>query len=187
MADAAESDLALLLRAAAFSADRHRNQRRKGVDGSPYINHPLDVACVIASVGGVTDAMTLVAALLHDTIEDTSASPEQLEQHFGPGVRRLVAEVTDDNSLDKAERKRLQIEHTPALSNAAKQIKLGDKICNIRDVRENPPTDWSPQRRREYLDWAGRVAAGCRGANGPLERLFDQELEKGREALAREV
>ena len=162
-----------------------RSQFRKGVDASPYINHPLEVASILANVGDVTDVTTLVAALLHDTVEDTSASPEELETEFGPEVRLLVEEVTDDKSLPKAERKRLQIEHTPSLSVAAKQIKLGDKICNIRDVVEHPPSDWSLQRRREYLDWAAEVVAGCRGANERLERHFDEVLEDGRLALAR--
>jgi guanosine-3',5'-bis(diphosphate) 3'-pyrophosphohydrolase len=183
MTDTVGSDLALVLRAASFSAERHTGQLRKGVDASPYINHPLEVASILANVGGVTDVTTLVAALLHDTVEDTSASPADLESHFGREVRLLVDEVTDDKKLEKAERKRLQIEHTPALSVAAKQIKLGDKICNTRDVVENPPSDWSLQRRREYLDWAELVVAGCRGANGALECHFDQVLSEGRESL----
>jgi len=150
----------------------------------PYINHPLEVASLLANVGGIADVATLVAALLHDTVEDTSASPEELEREFGPEVRRIVAEVTDDKSLEKLERKQLQIKHTPALSIPAKQIKLGDKICNTRDVIENPPTDWDHERRLAYLDWAEKVVAGCRGANGPLERHFDQVVAEGREALA---
>jgi len=186
--DTVGDDLALLLRAAAFSADRHQHQHRKGDDPPPYINHPLEVASILANVGGITDVTILVAALLHDTIEDTSASGEELEQRFGPAVRALVEEVTDDKALEKAERKRLQIEHTSALSTAAaKQIKLGDKICNTRDVVENPPTDWSLQKRRDYLDWAAEVVGGCRGANVALERYFDQVLQDGRLALARET
>ncbi len=187
MTDSARSDLALLLRAATFSADRHRTQKRKGTDELPYINHPLEVASVLANVGGVVDATTLVAALLHDTIEDTSASAADLEEHFGREVRQLVEEVTDDKSLAKDVRKRLQVEHTAQLSVAAKQIKLGDKICNVRDVVTNPPSNWPLDRRREYLDWAERVVAGCRGANERLERRFDEVLEDGRLALAREA
>ena len=183
MAEISGSDLALVLRAASFSADRHRHQLRKGDDPPPYINHPLEVASILANVGGISDVTTLVAALLHDTVEDTSATPEELGQQFGPAVRALVEEVTDDKKLVKPERKRLQIEHTPALSVAAKQIKLGDKICNTRDVVEHPPSDWSLQTRRAYLDWAAEVVAGCRGANGALERHFDQVLSDGREAL----
>jgi len=187
MTDAAGNDLALVLRAASFSADRHRHQKRKGDDPPPYINHPLEVASILANVGGISDVTTLVAALLHDTVEDTTASPEELEQQFGPRVRALVEEVTDDKALEKAERKRLQIEHTPTLSVAAKQIKLGDKICNMRDVVENPPPDWKLSRRLDYLDWAELVVAGCRGANERLERHFDQVLSEGRETLMREV
>jgi GTP diphosphokinase / guanosine-3',5'-bis(diphosphate) 3'-diphosphatase len=114
MAEIPGSDLALVLKAASFSADRHRHQRRKGYDPPPYINHPLEVASILANVGGVTEVTTLVAALLHDTVEDTSASAEELESNFGREVRLLVEELTDDKGLDKAERKRLQIEHTPA-------------------------------------------------------------------------
>ena len=187
MTDADGNDLALLLKAASFSAERHRHQKRKGDDPPPYINHPLEVASILANVGGILDVTTLVAALLHDTVEDTSATAEDLESDFGREVQLLVSEVTDDKELEKAERKRLQIEHTPSLSVAARQIKLGDKICNMRDVIEHPPTDWSLQRRRDYLDWAAAVVEGCRGANAALERYFDQVLSEGREALMREV
>ena len=187
MADSVASDLALLLRAASFSAHRHRHQSRKGDDPPPYINHPLEVACILANVGGISDVTTLVAALLHDTVEDTSASPEELEGEFGPEVRLLVEEVTDDKSLEKDVRKRLQIEHTPTLSIPAKQIKLGDKICNTRDVVENPPSDWDLTRRLEYLDWATDVVAGCRGVNEPLERYFDRLVTEGRATLEKKT
>jgi (p)ppGpp synthase/HD superfamily hydrolase len=184
MSETAGSDLTLLLKAASFSAERHRSQSRKGEDTTPYINHPLEVACILADVGGVVDVTTLVAALLHDTVEDTSTSPEDLEERFGPDVRSLVEEVTDDKSLDKAERKRLAVEHAPSLSPAAKQIKLGDKMCNVRDVAEHPASGWSMQRRREYLDWAAAVADGCRGVNERLERRFDEVLREARAALS---
>jgi guanosine-3',5'-bis(diphosphate) 3'-pyrophosphohydrolase len=178
--DAGGNELALLLKAATFSADRHRHQRRKGVDASPYINHPLDVAHILASVGGVTDVTTLVAAILHDTIEDTDTTVDELETNFGREVRRLVEEVTDDKRLDRAERKRLQVEHAPNLSAAAKVIKLGDKISNVRDVIENPPSCWSMDRRDEYLDWAAQVVRGCRDASEPLARHFDELLQRGK-------
>jgi len=179
------NDLALLLRALAFSAEKHRNQRRKDVELSPYINHPIDVANVLANVGGVSEVTTLVAALLHDTLEDTRTTREELDAEFGPAVRRLVEEVTDDKSLPKAERKLRQIEHAPTLSNAGKQIKLGDKISNVRGVTDNPPAEWSTERRREYLDWTERVVSGCRGVNAQLERCYDEELTRGRAVLPR--
>ena len=177
-------DTALLLRALHFAAEKHRDQRRKGRDASPYINHPIEVASVLANVGGVSDVTTLVAAVLHDTIEDTKTTPAELEEHFGPDVRRLVEEVTDDKTLPKAERKRLQIEHAPRASSRAKLIKLADKICNVRDITHAPPADWLVDRRREYLEWTERVVVGCRGCNQALARYYEELLEEGRTALA---
>jgi guanosine-3',5'-bis(diphosphate) 3'-pyrophosphohydrolase len=184
--DDTETEVALVLRAASFGADRHRKQKRKGVGGLPYINHPLAVASVLAGIGGVTDVTLLVAALLHDTVEDTETSPEELEMEFGSEVRRLVAEVSDDKGLEKTERKRLQIVHAASASDAAKQLKLADKICNVRDVTLDPPADWSLERRREYLDWAVAVIDGCRGVNAALDRHFDKLVAAGRASLAKE-
>ena len=173
----------LLLRALAFAAEKHRDQRRKGAGASPYINHPIAVASVLAEAGE-TDEATLIAAVLHDTVEDTATTPAELEERFGTVVAGLVGEVTDDKSLPSAERKRRQIEHAAHASPRAKRIKLADKICNIRDVMSDPPANWSLARRREYLDWAERVVAGCRGFNGALESMFDRALRDARAALA---
>ena len=176
---------ATLLRALEFSAAKHRDQRRKDREASPYINHPIEVASVLANVGGVGDLTTLVAAILHDTIEDTDTSPEDLEARFGKETRLLVQEMSDDKTLDKMERKRLQVEHAPALSEKAKLIKLADKICNIRDVTHRPPASWPIERRQEYLDWTERVVAGCRGSQAALEAYYDLVLREGREVLGR--
>lgn len=173
-----------LLRAVGFAAEKHRHQRRKDGEKSPYINHPIAVAEALAAVGGVLDLATLQAAVLHDTIEDTETTPAELEEAFGPEVRDLVVEVTDDKALPKAERKRLQIEHAAHLSARARMIKTADKICNVRDVTHEPPEEWSRQQRIEYLEWAARVVEGCRGANENLERYFDEVLERGRELLS---
>ena len=175
--------VAFLLEAVAFAADRHRRQRRKGVDASPYINHPLEVAHTLASVGGVADPVTLAAAVLHDTIEDTRTTGDELEDLFGRDVRRLVEEVTDDKALPKAERKHLQVVHAPTLSIGAKMVKLADKIANARDVVRDPPADWNLAQRRAYLDWTEHVVAGCRGVNAALEAYYDAVLQKGRAAL----
>jgi guanosine-3',5'-bis(diphosphate) 3'-pyrophosphohydrolase len=180
-------NVGLLLRAIEFAAEKHRGQRRKGVDASPYINHPIEVATMLANVAGVRDLAILVAAVLHDTIEDTHTSPEELEAAFGPEIRVLVLEVTDDKSLPKAERKRLQVEHAPQLSPSAKLIKLADKVSNVRDVTDRPPSDWSVERRREYLDWAERVVAGCRGVNSTLESCLDETLRRARDVISREA
>jgi len=178
--------IALLLKATSFSAHKHRDQRRKGPDAHPYINHPIEVAELLARVGGVTDPTVLVAAILHDTIEDTETTPAELEDLFGRDVRSLVEEMTDDKRLPKDERKRHQIEHAPRLSSGAKLIKVADKIANVRDVADKPAKGWPLQRRVEYVEWAERVVAGCRGVNVELERLFDEEVRRAREALAGE-
>lgn len=134
-------------------------------------------------MGGVCDDQVLAAAVLHDTVEDTETTPEELERHFGPAVRALVGEVTDDKKLPKAERKRLQVEHASSASHGAKLVKLADKICNVRDVTDDPPADWPVERRLEYVAWAEAVVAGCRGTNAALERLFDESARRARERL----
>jgi guanosine-3',5'-bis(diphosphate) 3'-pyrophosphohydrolase len=169
-----------LLAAMEFASRKHSTQRRKGEDSAPYINHPIAVTYLLAETGGITDLVTLVAAVLHDTIEDTATTRAELDERFGPTVRKVVEEVTDDKTLDEAVRKALQVEHAPSLSRRAKAIKLADKIDNVRDVTDHPPPHWSQARRVQYLDWSERVVAGCRGTNDPLERLYDDVLQKGR-------
>lgn len=154
---------ALILKAAQFAAEKHRNQRRKDVDASPYINHPLGLASVLAVEGGVENPETICAALLHDTIEDTDTTVEELSALFGDRITGIVLEVTDDKSLDKAVRKEEQIRHAPHISPEAKLVKLADKICNLRDILASPPADWSAGRKSDYFDWANRVVAGCAG------------------------
>lgn len=165
-------DLALILRAAAFAADKHRNQRRKDAEASPYINHPLALATILANEGGVTDVKVIVAALLHDTVEDTETTLDEVRAFFGDRVASIVAEVTDDKSLPKEERKRLQVEKAASKSDAAKLVKLADKISNLRDIVATPPADWNAERRRDYFEWAHRVVQGLRGVNPALEAAF---------------
>ena len=173
-----KSELALLLKALSFAADKHRDQRRKDAEASPYINHPIALADVLVNEGGVTDVEVLAAALLHDTVEDTATTPEELERVFGARVARIVAEVTDDTALPKAERKRLQVEHAASISPEAKLVKLADKICNLRDVAVRPPAQWSLERRREYFEWAKNVVDRLRGVHPRLEAAFDAAYEK---------
>jgi len=178
------ADTAFLLQAIECASRKHSMQRRKNVDASPYINHPIAVAHVLADTGGITDLITLMAAVLHDTIEDTETTPAELEERFGETVRKLVEEMTDDKKLPKAKRKQLQIEHAHQLSRRAKAITIADKIVNVQDVTNAPPATWNLARRTEYLDWTEKVVAGCRGANPALERHYDDVLKKGRAVLA---
>ena len=171
------------LRALNFSAQKHRTQRRKDSEKSPYINHPIAVAHLLATVGEVFDSATLTAALLHDTIEDTETTREELDETFGVEIRELVDEVTDDKEYGKQDRKKLQIEHAPYLSRKAKLIKLADLSCNLADVIDNPPAVWPHERRCDYLAWTEKVIAGCRGTNDKLEQHYDGLIRKGRQVL----
>ena len=165
----------MIIRATAFAAEKHRHQRRKDKHASPYINHPIALAAVLSQEARIHDPIVLAAALLHDTIEDTETTARELEDHFDREVAAIVQEVTDDKSLPKAERKRLQIEHAAHLSERAKLVKIADKICNLRDINGSPPHDWSIERKREYFDWAHQVVNKARGVNAALEQLFDSE------------
>jgi (p)ppGpp synthase/HD superfamily hydrolase len=162
-----------LARAYDFAAARHIAQRRKGEAAEPYMNHLTEVADLVAQATDGADVEVVIAAVLHDTVEDTNTRPDELAAIFGPRVASLVAEVTDDKSLPKAERKRLQIEHAAHASPEAKIIKLADKTSNLRALAHSPPTGWPPERLAEYRVWAGDVVAGCRGVNPWLEAQFD--------------
>jgi guanosine-3',5'-bis(diphosphate) 3'-pyrophosphohydrolase len=181
-----EDAIPSILRAAAFAAERHRDQRRKGKDASPYINHPLALARLLADECREHDPKVLVAALLHDTVEDTATTFAEIEQLFGAEVAAIVREVTDDKSLPKAERKRLQVERAAHASRAARLVKLADKICNLRDLSNAPPTDWTRERLREYFDWAKAVVERIRGTHPQLEALFDREYLRKPPAATRE-
>lgn len=168
-----ESPLGMFTRAVAFAAHKHRHQRRKGAEASPYINHPIALANVLTNEGDIEDMTVLCAAILHDTIEDTETTAHELRALFGMEVVSVVLEVSDDKSLEKSVRKQRQIEHAPHLSIEAKLVKLADKICNLRDILVSPPADWSLDRKQVYFDWAAQVVAGLRGTHAGLESVFD--------------
>lgn len=173
----------LVLQAAKFASDKHRDQRRKDDSLSPYMNHLIDVAHLLCEVASVEDPEILAAALLHDTLEDTLTAPDELETKFGQRVLGIVLEVTDDKTLPKDVRKQLQIEHSAGLSKEAVLIKIADKISNVRDIICSPPSDWDLERRKGYLDWAEKVIGNCPNVNGALKNRFDSLLEKGRAEL----
>ena len=162
-----------ILAAIAFAADKHRNQRRKDAAASPYINHPIALANVLANEAGIADEQVLIAAILHDTLEDTETTAQELVRHFGQEITDMVLEVTDDKTLLKAERKQQQIEHASTISRGAKLVKLADKICNLRDIATAPPAGWSLRRKQNYFDWSKAVIDRLRGVHPSLEYLFD--------------
>ncbi|XP_062927096.1 guanosine-3',5'-bis(diphosphate) 3'-pyrophosphohydrolase MESH1 [Mobula hypostoma] len=167
------SDVHRILDTADFAARKHRNQRRKDPERTPYINHPLGVSRILSHEAGVTDVVVLQAALLHDTVEDTDTTLEEIEEKFGEKVRSIVAEVTDDKSLSKAARKKLQIQHAPHCSREAKLVKLADKLYNLRDLKRCTPKGWTEKRVEEYFVWASKVIAGLRGTSQALENSLD--------------
>jgi (p)ppGpp synthase/HD superfamily hydrolase len=166
--------LVTVLRAADAAARWHINQRRKGAAQEPYITHLFEVAMLVAEATAGADTNLIVAALLHDAIEDQGVTRDEIAARFNEDVAGLVVEVTDDKKLPKAERKRLQIEHAPDLTPRAKILKLADKISNLRSVATSPPADWPMQRRADYVSWTAKVVQGLRGASDLLERQFDR-------------
>lgn len=163
-----------LISALAFAAHKHRDQRRKDAVASPYINHPIALANVLANEAGIDDEAVLIAAVLHDTVEDTETSEEELIREFGREIASVVLEVTDDQLLSKDDRKRLQVESAGTISRQAKLVKLADKICNLRDIATSPPAGWPVARKQEYFDWAKSVIDGLRGVHPLLETIFDE-------------
>jgi guanosine-3',5'-bis(diphosphate) 3'-pyrophosphohydrolase len=167
----------IVLEAAAFAAEKHRNQRRKDEEASPYINHPIQLAYILVQAG-IEDPVVLAAALLHDTIEDTNTTLDELEIVFGYEIANIVAECSDDKRLPKLERTKAQIEHAAGISPKAKLVKLADKIGNVSDINGAPPAGWSLERKREYFDWARQVVDRIRGTHAELESRFDAEFAK---------
>jgi len=160
--------------AARYAATKHATQKRKGLAGEPYVNHLIEVAELIAGSSPTLDTELVMAGLLHDTIEDTGTTRQELEQLFGSDVASLVAEVTDDKSLPKETRKALQVQNAAKKSPRAQTLKLADKISNLRSILASPPADWSLQRRRQYFEWAGQVVAGLSAPNRLLKGEFDK-------------
>lgn len=173
-----ETEIKTFIKALSFAAEKHRNQRRKDAKASPYINHPIALADVLANEGNITDIETLCAAVLHDTIEDTDATVEELKEIFGQKITAIVLELTDDKSLPKSVRKQKQIEHAPCCMREAKLVKLADKICNLRDILSAPPVKWSTERKNAYFKWAEDVVKSIRGTQFELEVIFDNLVKE---------
>lgn len=171
--------LSKFIKASAFAAEKHKNQRRKDVDASPYINHPIALCNILSVEGGVQDVDVLCAAMLHDTIEDTETTRAELALEFGEKVASIVQEVTNPEELPKDEQKQWQIDHASSMSVEAKQVKLADKIANLRDILDQPPASWSAERKRAYFDHADQVAFGLMGTNEKLEDVLESLISRG--------
>lgn len=167
----------LLTKAYQFASEKHKSQTRKNRDKTPYINHPIEVANLIANIGNINDQIVLIAALLHDTLEDTKTTKEEIKNEFSETILNIVLEVTDDKSLLKMERKKHQIDHAKYLSNEAKLIKLGDKISNLNSTLNDPPENWSDDDILGYTVWSKQVIDNIRGVNKDLEDYYDYIYE----------
>jgi (p)ppGpp synthase/HD superfamily hydrolase len=163
-----------ILAAARFAAEKHSGQKRKGLAGEPYINHLIEVAELIAGASADLDTNLVIAALLHDAIEDTDVTAAELAERFGSDVAGLVVEVTDDKSLPKEKRKALQVQSAPHKSPRAQMLKLADKISNLRALLSSPPADWNEERKKQYFDWARQVVSGLSSPNKVLMAEFDK-------------
>lgn len=168
-----QDDMQIVVRALDFAARKHRDQRRKDPYGSPYINHPIALMHVLSEEAGVTDAHLLAVAALHDTIEDTDTTFEELIRVFGEEISKTVLELTDDKSLPKPDRKKRQIEYASRISHAGAIVLLADKVCNLRDIARIPPPDWTLQQKRNFFDWAREVVENLPPVNETLEALFE--------------
>jgi (p)ppGpp synthase/HD superfamily hydrolase len=167
-----------ILAAAMFAAEKHAAQKRKGAAAEPYVNHLIEVAQLIAGSSEQLDANLVMAGFLHDTIEDTGTTAEELERAFGSDITALVVEMTDDKSLPNEVRKELQVENARHKSVRGQVIKLADKISNLRSLLASPPANWSTERKREYFAWAQRVVNALSAPNPILKAEFDRTFAK---------
>ena len=175
--------LRLVSEAADFAARRHSGQQRKGRGSEPYINHLAEVANLLSIAADGIDAELVAAGWLHDAIEDTATTREELAQKFGDRVAALVVEVTDDMTLPKQQRRQKQIVDAPRKSPGAKLIKIADKISNIRARIVPQPNQAERDDLMDYVAWAEKVVAGCRGVNAVLDRMFDETVTLARSTL----
>ncbi len=177
------SALRMVSEAAELAARRHNGMARKGRGSEPYINHLAEVANLLAEVTDGADAELVAAGWLHDTIEDTETTREELAQKFSARVADLVVECTDDMSLPKAERRRKQIVDAPHKSASAKLIKIADKISNTLARIVPQPSEHERDDLADYVAWAEKVVTGCRGVNAPLDRKFNEAARLARSTL----
>ena len=177
------NDTVLITHALRFAAERHSSQRRKGQAKEPYVNHLAEVSELVADATEGKDVNLIAAALLHDTIEDTETSSDELIATFNNDIAQLVADVTDDKSLPKQDRKHLQVVNSRAQNMRVKLLKLADKTSNLRSLANSPPENWNTEQKQAYIDWAIKVAAGLKGVNPWLEERFDEALRRAQQAL----
>lgn len=174
-------DTPRLLQALDFAAQRHSAQRRKGPDAAPYVNHLIEVAMLVSSVAGIQDTDVLIAAVLHDVLEDTPTTAEEVTERFGHRVCQFVQALSDDKSLPRKRRRQITLEHLPEMEAFVKVVKLADLTSNIKLL----PQSWSLEHRLEYLEWSESAASICEGECPALAELYWQRAQASRASLER--
>lgn len=162
----------LVVRAAYFAGEKHRLQRRSDIEQTPYINHPLELAHILTEEGDIYCMDTICASLLHDTLEDTETSPEELNKHFGEIITSIVIEVSNDMTLNSQQRREYELRKVASLSNKAKLVKIADKLANIRDVSTMPPAGWTREKKQNYFDFALEIVDQVKDASPRLHQIF---------------
>jgi guanosine-3',5'-bis(diphosphate) 3'-pyrophosphohydrolase len=164
--------LNLVIRAAYFAGEKHRLQRRSDVEQTPYINHPLELAHILTEEGGINCLDTICASLLHDTLEDTDTSSDELKKHFGDVIASIVMEVSNDMTLSSQQRRVYELEKVVSLSHKAKLVKIADKLANIRDVSTMPPMGWTREKKQDYFDFALEIINQIGSVSPRLHQIF---------------
>ncbi|KAM3718084.1 Guanosine-3',5'-bis(diphosphate) 3'-pyrophosphohydrolase MESH1 [Dirofilaria immitis] len=171
-------DTSLIIKAVDLAARRHRQQRRKDAIQTPYVNHPIGVAYILTNEGQITDTATIIAAILHDIVEDTKTTDKEIRETFGDEVADIVKECTVVKSVKREIRMKSQLQKASELSHKAKLVQLADKLYNIRDIERCIPFGWTKQNVTEYVLFAKNLLSSIRGIHGPLENALDDAINK---------
>uniref|UniRef100_A0A8R1XYA5 Guanosine-3',5'-bis(diphosphate) 3'-pyrophosphohydrolase MESH1 n=1 Tax=Onchocerca volvulus TaxID=6282 RepID=A0A8R1XYA5_ONCVO len=172
------NDISLIIKAVDLAARRHRKQRRKDATQTPYVNHPIGVAYILTNEGQITDTATVIAAILHDTVEDTKTTDEEIRRMFGDEIADIVKECTVVKSIKREIRMKSQLEKASKLSRKAKLVQLADKLYNIRDIERCTPCGWTKQHVAEYISFAKDLLSNIRGTHDYLETALDDIINK---------
>ncbi|EFO18322.1 hypothetical protein LOAG_10172 [Loa loa] len=170
--------ISLIIEAVDLAARRHRQQRRKDAAQTPYVNHPIGVAYILTSEGQITDTTTIIAAILHDIVEHTKTTDEEIRKMFGDEIADIVKECTMVRSMKREARMKSELEKASKLSHKAKLVQLADKLNNIRDIERGTPLGWTKQHVTEYIIFAKDLLSKIRGIHGPLESALDDIINK---------
>jgi (p)ppGpp synthase/HD superfamily hydrolase len=166
-----------LFEALEYASKLHKDQRRKGNGGSPYVNHLIEVASLLSRVAEVTDHEVIIAAILHDVLEDTEAREGDIFDRFGGTVLAYVKHVTDDKLLSLEKRRIAQLKSIENSSSQIQLIKLADHCSNIASL----PPSWDRARLESYISWSHSIAVHCYSASEELAKVYKKRYDSALE------